>query len=378
MLDPTRIHMTMQARQGYSVATDPHDAIKQIAEQIGTADLDAMVFFCSPDYDLDALALEIARVFTCPVTGCTSAGHIGRDGYRSDGINALGFAGGQLEFRTYLIQPLAECAAQSILIAASEQEQCGTSCTRLGLLLLDGLSNAEERVASALYQALDNIPFIGASAGDNLKFERTHVYHQGRFLHDAAVFSVIQTQVPFALFKLQDFVPGPERLVITDSDPDRRIIREINGLPAAEAYAEIVGVAVADLDARVFARYPLALSIGDDVFLRAIQRVLPDHSFSCSCAIDTGLVVSVARSVDPIDAINRAFAEVRRKIGAPEIVIGSDCVHRRLDFENAGRLDEVGALLAQHRVFGFSTYGEQFNALHINHTFTGIAIGRSS
>jgi hypothetical protein len=31
--------------------------------------------------------------------------------------------------------------------------------------------------------------------------------------------------------------------------------------------------------------------------------------------------------------------------------------------------------MAQNRVFGFSTYGEQYNGLHLNQTFTGVAIG---
>jgi len=32
-------------------------------------------------------------------------------------------------------------------------------------------------------------------------------------------------------------------------------------------------------------------------------------------------------------------------------------------------------LMAQYGVFGFSTYGEQFNGVHVNQTFTGVALG---
>jgi len=32
-------------------------------------------------------------------------------------------------------------------------------------------------------------------------------------------------------------------------------------------------------------------------------------------------------------------------------------------------------LYMEHNVIGFSTYGEQINGLHLNHTFTGVAIG---
>ena len=39
-------------------------------------------------------------------------------------------------------------------------------------------------------------------------------------------------------------------------------------------------------------------------------------------------------------------------------------------------LDAVGAFLQQQPVVGFNSYGEQFNGMHINQTFTGVAIGQ--
>ena len=34
----------------------------------------------------------------------------------------------------------------------------------------------------------------------------------------------------------------------------------------------------------------------------------------------------------------------------------------------------MSKMLARHHVLGFNTYGEQFNMLHVNQTFTGVAI----
>ena len=368
--------MSSDFRQASTAAADPSVAVAELVAQIGADDLDAMLFFCSPDYDLDALAKEIKRTFACPVIGCTSAGHIGREGFTDGGIVALGFAGGKIKLTPYLIHPLTECAERIAQIAARERKKKCGSCKRFGLLLVDGLSGSEERLASLLYKSLADIPFIGASAGDNLRFLRTCVYHDGRFLSDAAVFSFVETEVPFSVFKLQDFVPGSERLVITEADADKRLIHEINGLPAAEVYAEAVDVALPDLDLAVFARHPLVKCVGDDHFLRIIRSVGADGVLSCACAIDVGAVVSVGRAVDPLVVMNRAFGDVRDDIGTPQVIIGSDCIHRRIQFERTGCAAEIGALLAANNVFAFSTYGEQFNAQHVNHTFTGIAIGR--
>jgi hypothetical protein len=51
---------------------------------------------------------------------------------------------------------------------------------------------------------------------------------------------------------------------------------------------------------------------------------------------------------------------------------------RRLELEQRGLDGAVGAFLATQKVVGFSTYGEQFNALHVNQTFTGVALGRTT
>ena len=43
-----------------------------------------------------------------------------------------------------------------------------------------------------------------------------------------------------------------------------------------------------------------------------------------------------------------------------------------------GRDGEIGDYLRRQRVIGFNTYGEQYNGMHVNQTFTGVAIGRRS
>ena len=58
------------------------------------------------------------------------------------------------------------------------------------------------------------------------------------------------------------------------------------------------------------------------------------------------------------------------------LTIGCDCFLRRLELEDSGDLEQIGRYLQGQRVMGFNTYGEQFNGMHINQTFTGVAIAR--
>ncbi len=60
--------------------------------------------------------------------------------------------------------------------------------------------------------------------------------------------------------------------------------------------------------------------------------------------------------------------------GRPDTVIGFDCALRRVEVEQTQALGKVSAILRRHGVVGFNTYGEQHNMLHVNQTFTGVAL----
>lgn len=370
--------MSIEVLRGHSHSPDPHQAVADVVSGFGARTPDAVLFFCSPDYDLAVLGPAIRRALPCPVAGCTSAGQLGSEGFQRGGITAVGFAGGALRMHTHLLRPLSDSESEAYRVAEEVRRVAADAKAdrRLfGLLLVDGLSMAEERLVAALYQALDDVPIAGGSAGDDLRFDRTWVYHDGGFFTDAAVFSVFESRVAFAIVKLQHFVAGPTRLVITESDERGRVIREINGEPAAQAYADAIGVALDALDATTFSRHPLMLRLGDDHYIRSIQKVNPDLSLTCFCAIETGLVVSIGVGIDPLGALAAGFADMRQEVGEPALVIGCDCILRRVEVEHSGLQNRIGEFFARENVVGFSTYGEQINGLHVNQTFTGIALG---
>ena len=59
--------------------------------------------------------------------------------------------------------------------------------------------------------------------------------------------------------------------------------------------------------------------------------------------------------------------------GPTALILGFDCVLRRIALEQAGLGDSVGRIYREHRVAGFNTYGEQHGGLHVNQTFVGLA-----
>jgi hypothetical protein len=366
-----------------SCASDARDAARELHAGISQPDIALVVFFCSVHYDLDILALEMQRLFIgVQVIGCTTAGEIGPVGYRDRTISGASFpsssfvaACGRIDELQRFESVQAQSLAQDLMGRLESLEPAADARNSFALLLIDGLSVREEPVTRTLQNAFGRLPLVGGSAGDGLSFTKTRVYSDGSFHTDSAVLALVSTRVPFTIFKTQHFVPTDRRIVVTAADPEHRIVTEIDGWPAAESYARFVGTDVHSLDPGRFAEQPIVVVIDGTNYVRSIQKVNPDGSLTFFCAIDEGLVLRGARGVDLVGNLQEAFAEIRAAIGDPQLVVGCDCILRKLEMTQLGLVDQVEKVMRDNNVTGFSSYGEQHLGVHVNQTLTGIAIG---
>lgn len=363
-------------KQAHSGRQDEAAAIAELAAELDVAQASIVMFFCSPSYDLEKLAQALAANIAAPVVGCTSAGQISRLGYVDGGITAVSITSSELRATPYLISSLTDSTQATEVGYAAAVQLARVSARRgFGLLLIDGLSGAEERIAATLFETLGDVPIIGGSAANELAANSAQVYFEGRFHDQSAVFVLCDTTLPFATFKVQHVNPGSKKLVITEADADRRIVYEINGKLAAREYAAQIGLDLAELDPAVCAEHPLLLTISGEHFVRGVRSVNSDGSLSFFCAIEAGLVLTLGEPGSPLEALESGFAAAARQVRSPQVVIGFDCFLRRREFERAGMARAVSQFLAGHQVVGFSTFGEQYDALHVNQTFTAVVIG---
>lgn len=203
------------------------------------------------------------------------------------------------------------------------------------------------------------------------------MYYGGTFHNGAAVVVLVNTWLDFEVFTTHHILPRQEKLVVTGADSAQRRVFELNAEPAAEEYARHIGVPVAALDHRVFAAHPLAVRIHDQYYVRAIQQMHPDLSLSFYCAVENGIVLTAMTPGPLLPNLHQLFDGLHQRLGPLLLTIGCDCFLRRLELEAHHGLEPVGAFLREQRVIGFNTYGEQFNGMHINQTFTGVAIARN-
>ena len=375
----------MTVRQGYSEQILARDAVFELRGQIIQDEIELVLFFASPDYDRDQLCQAFGIEFPgTKCIGCTTAGEITREGYREGSLTAISFSARHFKIKSTLISNLqafrmedAERLSRETLEGLGfDLPSARTVPTQaFAMLLIDGLSKQEELIVSSLNRFIDPIPLFGGSAGDGLSFGKTWVYFNGDFHADAAVLTVFQTTCPFKVFKLDHFQPTDRKMVVTEADPNARLVMEINAEPAAPFYAKMVGLEEQELSPMIFAAYPVVVKIGGEYHVRAIQKVETDGSLRFYCGIEEGLVLTVAKGEDLAANLSQNLAKIESQVGETEVILGFDCILRRLEAEQKQMTREVSAVLREHKVVGFCTYGEQFNAMHVNQTFTGVAIG---
>jgi hypothetical protein len=367
-----------------SRATDPALAVAELAATIGGVRLAGALLFCSNGYPRDALARElVSQLPSVPLFGCTSAGELADRGYDTNSIVLIGFPQDLFTMASLRFDDLDHFEAQAAqsairhLVAQERRDRLSDDKShQVALFFVDGLSHREELLTMTAQHALGDIQLIGGSGGDGLSFRNTAVLHDGAFHADAAVIVLLTSARPLHVFCTNFYRPGSSKMVITEADPETRTVYEINAAPAAEEYKRLSGNPSSVLDAHFFAAHPPIVRTGGQVHVRSIQSANPDGSLTFYCAIDNGVVLSLGEPVDRVSAMEELFAEIERKVGTIDHIIGFDCVLNRLDAEDRQQARSVSQMYVANRVFGFNTYGEQFRAAHMNQTFTGLAVGR--
>ncbi|MCR9147848.1 MAG: FIST C-terminal domain-containing protein [Rhodobacteraceae bacterium] len=364
-------------RVSQSNATDAVEAVNEAVAPLSLAEICFVVAFLPQAMDRDAVARHLDRALGgIPVFGCTSAGQITPGGYESDALLLLAFPKAHFRCASSLIEPLQPISTSAIAAQVAKQQaqfQHTAGWNRFALVFADGLSKQEDLLTSTLETVLSETPVFGGSAGDGLEFRETVVLQHGRFHSNAALLLMIETNLQFEGFSFDHFLPSDTQLVITAADPEARKVFEINGAPAADEYARLVGCTVDDLSPEVFAEHPILVRHKNTYFVRAISDASDDGSLSFMAAIDEGVILTLGRGIEIIETLKSGLARRDAAGQPPDFVLGFDCVLRKLEIEQKQLHDTVSDAFREARVLGFNTYGEQHCGVHMNQTFVGVA-----
>jgi hypothetical protein len=362
----------MMITTAYSVKPLPEIA-QDLRVQCGDNKPRFVLFFASAKYDPQVLSKSIQAAFPeAKVAGCSTAGEIVSGRMMTETTVAMFFPVEVVEDACItVVENLRDEMRVDKAFAEFEQHfrQPVTSLdlTRhVGVVLVDGLSGAEDRLMEKIGDHSD-ITFVGGAAGDDLKFEKTYVFAGGKAYTNAAVLILLRLKNGFEILKTQSFVSSGQRLTVTEVDGTGRKVRQFDDQPAVQAYAKALGVAPQDLPNH-FSQRPLGLIVNGEPFVRS-PRGVEGESVAFLCGFKEGTQLEVLEGTDIVADTRAAIAGRMSALGNIAGLVDFHCILRTLDLRKQGRCDEYGQIFDGVPAIGFSTYGEEYLG-HMNQTST--------
>jgi hypothetical protein len=244
--------------------------------------------------------------------------------------------------------------------------------------MVDGRCGFEESFCLGSASTAPQIRFVGGSASDGFPVEpATRVFFDGRAHGDAGVVAVLEPGQPFTVIESEHMIPTELRTVVTAADHRRRVVHELDGVPAARRYQELIRASGSDetLDDAVASSYPFAAYVAGRPYVRSVSRVMGDN-LQFACAIEVGAVLRLMRPGDLVGTTERALAAAAAEVGGrPAAILAFSCLGRHREAQTRGLVAPLVALYRRAPLVGFHSFGEQAGALLVNHTLTGLMLG---
>ena len=353
-------------------------AAAELAHALSPARPSLVLYFATSAHDPSSIASGMEAAFApATVIGCSTAGEIVSGEMLKGSVVAMAIGSEVVsDVQVEILREVSTAADSVPLALESFGSRLRTPMRKLdpskyvGLILVDGLSGAEERIMDALGTGTD-VLFVGGSAGDDLAFQRTHVFAGGKALTDAALLVLMRVERGFSILKTQSFSSTGRRLTATRVDEARRVVLEFDGQPAVRAYAAALGVEPAALPAQ-FAAHPLGVMAGDEPFVRSPQQILGE-AVKFYCGIAEGAELEILEATDIVEETRRALERKTRMLGGISGLVNFNCILRTLELDRKGQDQAYGRLFSDVPTVGFSTYGEAYLG-HINQTATMLVL----
>lgn len=371
----------MSVITAYSSITVVPEAITQIKQQFTGVDPKFIIFFASSNYVLQQLSIAMQEAFPKAKTiGCSTAGEITTGKMLKNSLVAMAFTEDVIDdiyiqviedVHNNMQEKLKQAfGAFSSYFQVPSLEMDPTQY--VGLVLFDGLSCMEEQVNDQLGN-YTNVFFVGGSAGDDLKFDKTFVFADGKTFNNAVVLALLKPKVVFDIIKTQSFTQTGKVLQATSVDETNRTIYEFDHRPAIEAYAEAIEQKNEEAS-NFFMQYPTGLMIEGEPFVRSPQQT-KGNSIVFYCSVKEGMPLEVLKAQNMIPDTVEAISIKEKAVNGIQALVVFNCILRTLQLENEGLTDAYGQVFKIPTV-GFSTYGESMIG-HMNQTATMLAFGRA-
>jgi hypothetical protein len=332
---------------------------------------DLVILFASAEYDIEALhSAAAAEAAPAGVVGCTSTGGFTNLEQVPRGcVAAVLVAEEERSFGVcHVERDDNDIAGSARRAAEGARERAGERHPNSVLLLLtDGMTPDQREIARGVYEVTTALtPFVGGVAADNLAWERTYTFGEGRVLANGIVAVWINAVRPMGVSVDHGWRPVGKPMLVTRAEGT--VVHELDGTPALEAYlAEQGGGAeAADVD---FFRKVMGSPVGcpnarGRYDIRQLHAYLPaGGGINFNVGISEQSILQMMSSDDEalIEGARHAAQEaVRQLTGKARLALVFSCGSRvpLLGDRLRDEVVAVSSVLDGAPVCGFYTFGE--------------------
>ena len=384
---------SIQMRSARTAHQGEAAAAEDLLSQLGSFTPKLVTLFASRDRDHTALnrALRERLPKGTRLIGASSAGEIDNQGMHFGGAVLSGLAG-DFDVGIGMAEGLSVDATGAGTIATTQALselgiRPGDTNPRkcVGIVIDDGFRYKKEELLLGILEKNQSLVLVGGGASDREQDpakQSALVHVDGKVSTDAALVAILRTDAPWAAMRSHWYEPTGQLVRITKVDDSHLRVIEIDGKPAAQRYAEILGVGVDDLEygkPHGFGARPTALKVGREYFIRAPWKPLPDDSILFANLVEEGAEYEIMRRGDMVAMTKRFFEEdVPRRVQSPQAALLFHCSGRTWLADAAGEREKLAETfkLAPPCV-GLNVYFEIYCGFSINNTLTSVVFGAS-
>lgn len=330
-----------------------------------------VIYFAATNYDPHVLATAMKAAFPGAVTlGCSTAGEAVDGKILKGSVVAMAFGAEVFDYCRFALVfdgklPLFENAFASVDAAMSYLARDAGSLPidldyrrYVGIMLSDRITTFTEQLLDRLGELTD-VLFVGGFAGEDMKFrdEQTLSY-DGQVYRDATLLGLWKPRDGFSLIKTQAAELTDCVLTITRADEEKKIIWELDDMPAVRAYARAIGSTEEALAQINMDEWALALTFDGEPFIRPITHIVDGGGLGLFTTVREGMRLTLTRVGNVVESTARALAENRRKEGRPAAFLHFNCVSRHAFLESHGQSDDFAALFEGVPHIALASYGE--------------------
>lgn len=376
----------MSATVSSNTIAETGRAIEELLDELGAASAALTLIFYGVAHDDQVIARALdQRTGRRGVAG-TTAGEIGRDGFASNSMTGLSLHGKGAraavevvpELRKLSLVPIVHLPDKLARRIGRQRDELDPA-RHLWLFLMDGASGKEGLLTPFFMQAAPRVGLVGASLGGEDPSRSSRLVHHGRVYRDAAAAMLVEYDGPFSTFKHTHMQLSDRHLEVTRVSDGGRLLEQLDGQPAQQAYAKALGVKPSKLSTRQIVSHPLGYRFRGRAFPVSILEVEADHSFRLGHSVHYGQTLSILDSCDLVGSTRDFLQKTTRELascgGDPQAMLLFHCVARFVEASEQGDASRLGEALGQAPMCGFNTFGEQFQTLHMNHSLTGVIFG---